>query len=223
MKKIVDALKKELLSYADFVISSDVWKKEPQVRRAFSYFFFSMLLSVVLTRTLPIFLNAVNSPSGTQIYRLVSICSTSLIIIFLVNLSFKHYRYLLITKKDLNISNLIMLYFVSIILFGNLYYNIYIFQPDLFLYISAPYKPKSTLQGMGVDSFKAQFSFWLYSATNMMTGNYCAISAKSLRVSAVEYFQRLYSLFFIVLCFSTYIPQAILKKLKRDRLNDRQN
>ena len=220
MIKFIEVIKKEFLSLADFFISSDVWKKEPQVRRAYYYFFFSILLFAFITRFLPTALNAVNSPMGTQILRFVNILITSLMIILLVNLSFIHYRYLLVTEKDLDIGNLFLLYFISIFLFGNLYYNIYLFQPDLFSYVHAPYKPKPTLQSMGIEAQKAQFDFWLYSATNMITGNYGGISANSLRVSIIEYFQRLYSLFFIVLCFSIYIPRVILSKLKKKKTDE---
>jgi hypothetical protein len=185
--------------------------KEPRVRTIWHILFFSLVGLVITQFVLNHSLQSVlpNSAILTLVWRLFLLASWTWLLVVLIVLAYRHYRYLLITSKDLNFKSIAFFYVVGILIFGLLYRDLYVFGPHLFAYPDPVVVPvdKARLLSL-IEGYKFSFDFYIYSACTTVSLNYARISSASPIVSILNFCQVVFSLFIVALMVSTFVQKV---------------
>jgi len=205
------------MSFKEFIIKlanlcmftdkeTNEWQSDKQMVRAAYLLFFSIMIMLFLffitSKT-----NAYNSKVFSLLYRLSRVAGISIVLISLINLSLHYYHIFLRNGRNLYLTNILTLYIMAVFLFGYLYFWIYTIAPHRFNYQCAIFVPNPIIEYAGVNTLKTNLDFLIYSARNMLAMSYWKISANSTVTSIIEIIQRLYGLFLIVVCFSTFVTK----------------
>jgi hypothetical protein len=144
------------------------------VRRAWHVFFFSTVIIVIITSVI---IGATNSSSVmlTAIIRLFFLVSTIWLILTLTYLISVHYKYMMITGKDLRFHVIAFFFGATIVLFGHLYEDIYFITPSSFNYINPIYVPSAIMSHLDVvTKYLLKFDFIIYAACTSVVLSYPA-------------------------------------------------
>ena len=181
--------------------------RDSRTRFAWHLFFFSVI-SFLLTQTafaVIVFVKFPQSTTATLVWRVFSIAGVLWLLGTITFLAYRHYRYLLITKKDLRFSSIGFFFFAEFFLFGVLYRYLYFFSPELFVYANPLVLPTATLSSPGFLSTLQLYDFILYSACTAVSVGYPRIASASALVSFFNFLEVVANLLMIALVVATFV------------------
>jgi hypothetical protein len=193
-----------------FLDDNDVWLEVGSIRKAWHYlvvviftqfFFTNVLFNLILT-------SANNAVHVLFIIRIINLSFIVIALGIMLFLLYTHYKYLLITGKDLRFKS-IAFYFVFIfIAFGALYYRIYVLNPSLYLCPASFYVPLSDIAVSGVKAFLLGYDFILYAFSVALSLNYPRISSDSTLISTLNILQTMIGLIIVSLFIATFVQKS---------------
>ena len=183
--------------------------KQPKVRRSWHILFFSTFSFLILL-LLSNFLSSSFSDvkNAVLILRIFKLIGGIYILFCLFFLSFYHYKYLLLTGKDLKFNNILFFYVFGIMLFGLIYSALYFINPSLFSYANPILVPTSTIEHHGLKGFILVLDFNVYSSCVALSLDYPRICSSSFAVSLVNIFEVLFSIAFIALFVGIFVQKS---------------
>lgn len=141
----------QLVSYVtDLLMISlemDEEVKEPKVRNVWHLLILSAIVFIILFSFIKIFLLSLIKESIIIIYyyRLFSILCIIYFLVIVAFATFRHYKYLFKTGKDLDFSIIIIFYIAFVLFFGSVYNEIYMIKPSLYAMKDALFQPTQHL------------------------------------------------------------------------------
>lgn len=162
------------------------------------------LLNVLTTSFFDYFRNSTDFALAYRVTKVVFSCYV-LTIIFIF--AFRYYQHTVINKRIIYLTNILFFYIAGFLCFFLLYNSLYYLSPDLFRVDNSIPSVLPTLRASGVDSYKTNVHFILFSAFQSVNGNYFRIFPNSIIVSILTYFQSLYTISLVALFISAYVNQ----------------
>jgi hypothetical protein len=199
------------------VEDSEVWIKQPQVRRAWHLSLTStILLAVYLFISKTIFGFALErSITWTFLWRLSLLFIVGWLVLLEGILASVYYRYLLSTSRDLRFRNIALFWISWVLHFALLYIVVYSLDPTLFSYPISVSMPGKTVHSIGfLPLIKSISHFLLYSACTTVSLTLPGLTSASLVVSALNLVEILGSLLLLALLVATFVNKSDLKKRK---------
>lgn len=183
--------------------------KEPKVRHSWHILFFSTISLLILVLFLNLFSQSFSDVKyAALILRIFKLIGGIYILICLFFLSFYHFKYLLLTGKDLKFNNILFFYVTGIMFFGFVYYALYFINPSLFFYINPITMPTSTIEYQGLKGFISVLDFIVYSSCVALSLDYPRIYSSSFVVSLVNIIEVLFSIAFIALFVGMFVQKS---------------
>ncbi len=131
------------------------WVREPAVRIVRHMFFLSIIALFVVN--LAVYGSAPeslsNNPTFAKAFRVIMVIGVASIILLVFLLTHRHYRYLLLTGKDLHFTSIAFFYAAATVSFAQLYHQLYFLMLELFAYPGTPLHPLPNLARLGVSRF----------------------------------------------------------------------
>jgi hypothetical protein len=202
---------------ADLILTSDgdtTWLEQKDVRHAWHLVFFGaagISITFILGRLLFSGLMG-KSALYTEIFRAYRFFGMLILIALTINLGFQFYKHLLITGRDLRFKSVTLFMTATILLFGGLYYSLYFWRPELFLYYSPAIIPAVTATDLTVGNILALLEFLLYSACTSISVSYPKISSNSSIVSIINFLQVGIWITLMGLFIATFVQLAAIRK-----------
>jgi hypothetical protein len=193
--------------------SSETWLNEPKVLVAWHSFFFSFWAGAGLDFIMRFVLTDffVVSAPATFGLRCFDIVWTGVLISELSILAALHFRFLLLTGRDLRLSSVAFFWTLWVTLFAFMYRNCYTIRPSLFLYPSPVVTPRATL-GLYVglwSAIKEMTHFVVYSACVSTSLLPPGLASNSMTVSALNVVEVIGSLLTVGLLIATIVGKSI--------------
>lgn len=204
-------IKQFCLKLADLFLTfekdSRDWRHDKQLLKAYRILFYVVLVGVILYYLPSLILDTQNSVSAAFWARVFTLLALFIITLSQIILSIFYCKAVLRNTIKIKLSNLSIFYLSGIILFGLIYYTTYRIRSDYFNYQDPVLIPQQTIKYVGLKGYRGLMDFIIYSASNMLQSSYWKVSARSLVVSTIEIFQKLYSLFIIIILSSLWISR----------------
>jgi hypothetical protein len=200
-----------------FMLSLDMDEevKEPKVRNIYRLFFISTFLLIITGLIIKAFLHPYLGRDIilTYYYRLYHLLISLYFIILILMISFRHYKYLFMTGKDLNLINVVIFYSAFVGFFGSLYYNIYLISPLCYNIENPLWQPGPFFANLDFKtSWLSKLDFIIYSSCSMFSISYPRIVSNSMIVSVVNVFQVMIGISLIALFISTFVQKSCSNK-----------
>ena len=199
---------------ADLILVSDgsiEAVKEPRTRFAWHLLFFSVIIYTAISLIGDSFLGGYLSDS-TQLAlgrRWFKIVASLWLLATLCFLAYRHYRFLLLTGKDLRFRNIVFFFSMGVILFGHLYQALYILSPTLFTYPDTFVSPTDKAVQLHFP-LSSLFSgdFTLYSACVAVSVGYPRIASASALISFINVVEVVASFLITALLIATFVQKT---------------
>jgi hypothetical protein len=183
--------------------------REPKVRTAWHTFLFSFGIYCLLLVLGVRIVEAMASPAWAFLWRIFSCLLNLWLLGSLATVANYHYRYLMLTEKDLRFRNIAFFFWASVLLYGLLYRNLYVLAPSFFSYPTPVVVPSPNLVALPPwTSLRLSFDFLLYSACTAVSIGYPRIASTSALVSFLNVTQALGSLLIVALLVATFVQKA---------------
>ncbi len=201
-------------NFSDLILRADdssaEWVKTPKLRTAWERLLIALLFSVGVN------LLVVHSPlaglltdvdGGVTIFRISMSALFSLNILFLILLTINYFKYTLIGGRLIKVDNVFTFYLFSILLFGYLYYFLFLCLPNLFTYDASIFKWEPLVGATNSNSWMIRLNMILYASFNSIGSSYSYVRSNSIIVSLFNYLQSLYSFCLVSLLIAGYVNQ----------------
>ncbi len=185
--------------------------KEPRTRFVWHLLFFSFIAVIVIQLTWPTLTGFWPEATRMQalLWRWFHIVAWSWLLIVIGLLAYRHYRFLMLTKKDLRFQNVAFFFVAGHLLFGHLYEATYMLSPALFEYNDAIFVPGDTLRALSFSERRmVSLDFFLYSLCTATSVDYPRIASASAIVSFINFAQVLATLLLVALLVATFVQHA---------------
>jgi hypothetical protein len=202
-----------------FLLSEDseIWVDEPRVLIAWHLFFFSTSVVMLVTIAARLLFTSVleNSAVATLILRWWECAGIGATLPIYATLAARFYQHLLLTGRDLRFRSVALFWCVWIILFGLLYYLLYLLAPTSINYQHPVFVPQTTLVAVSILlKYKMIAYFMTYSACIATAISFPNITSNSLVASILNVAEATGSILFIALIVATFAGKAISGKGK---------
>lgn len=189
---------------------SEEWVRERSIRTAWHAFFLSAIgLLVVNWGVFALASDSLtNNPHFATAFRAIMTLGYTWLLFLVLLMTYCHYRYLLLTGKDLRFNSIAFLYVAATLTFARLYGSVYVLDPTLFTFPAAPFRPSDKLMRLGSKNFVFLADFLVYSGCTSVSLNYPRIASASLLVSVLNIVQVLFSLLVAGLMIATFVQKT---------------
>jgi hypothetical protein len=201
----------DLLAFSD--VDSKDWLSDPTLQASWRLFVLSVISvfafnSVVVLTPLAEVLG--QYPAGMYAFRVsMAVCAAALIG-FLAILTTSYFRFSLSAGRGVRISNVVYFYLLEVVLFGMLYYFIFLTEPNWFQ-TDQSIKWTTQLGDRSTTSWITKLSFILFSLFKSTGSSFRSIESLGLVPALVNYAQTLYSFALVSLLVAGYINQKTQK------------
>lgn len=189
--------------------NNEEWVKTHEVFRWWCIFLTSLSLYlifvIVLMFAIHIFPKII---LYTDLIRTIKCMLSFLILSTLSVLSFFYYKTLLLTGKELNFKNILMLFFYLTISFGFFYWNLYFLDPENFKVVNPSMIPDKIIVIVH-RTYIMLMDFIIYSSLMTFSQNYYKISSNSNLVSIVNSLQIWNGILIVAVFISTFVQTLI--------------
>jgi hypothetical protein len=183
---------------------------EPRIRLIWHLLGFS-LISILLFKTiiLPILIDYSIKNSDLTFYVRTIILAMWILIIFLVTLlGYRHYKFMILSGKDLRFKTIAFLFILCVFCYGFFYQALYILQPDLFSYILPVVVPKPTTTVLPfILSWKFNVDFIIYSLCVALNMDSYSIVSSSRIVTIINSFQTICNVLLVVVLIASFVQK----------------
>ena len=202
---------------ADLFLDDKVWANNSNVVKAWRIFFGTCVISFSSMIILHILLmpQIGITELGTFIIRVINTIGVTASLFTALLLSYYYYKYLLLSGIDLRFDNIILFFFLSIALFGILYRNLYMLNPDYFAYTNPFFTVSKLYHPLGLKSIPISIDFIVYSACTNLTIEYYRIHSASFLISCINIIQVIYGILVIGLFVATFVQHKTNYRLKK--------
>ena len=208
------AMRETFRKFSSLVISVDEdskdWLKSPGLRSAWHRFFGFLLVTVVinvLVALTPLAVVLARIPDGSYWYRLVMAGLFTVALFLLFKLTVSYFAFTIQQGRLIRLKNVLFFYLAELILFGLLYYFMFLASPVLFRYDATNVHWFSSIGAQGFEQWATKLFFVLYSAFKSVGGSLQYIESESVIVSVVNYVQTLYTFCLVALLIAGYVNQ----------------
>ncbi len=184
--------------------------KVRKVRLAWYLMSFSLTGHFLISMFAPHFiLRPFESVLVTATWRIFNVAAWSWIIGVTVLLAYTHYRYLLVTGRDLRFTPILFFFVSGVASFGYLYSSLYVLSPGLYYYPEALVVPGPLSKPLVFPtSYLFAFDFHLYSACTAVSIGYPRIASSSAVVSLINFIEVIGSILLLSIVVATFVNKT---------------
>lgn len=190
--------------------SSADWTENPVLLRWWEILFISGLTYYLLQSVFyitPLYTMAQGSEKLSFVYRIIDLTYLIYISILLFIFAYKYYLHTLDSSRQVYFTNILFFYVFGVAIFSGIYFLLFNLIPSSFIIHNITYSSSLKLQPVTVEKWKTILDFILFSAFQIIGGNYFRIQSNSVIVSIMTYIQSLYTMSLLTLFISAFVNQ----------------